>query len=265
MRNYQRSIFEARDAVDADKFNEEAEGWLSVANGSLSQENLPYESFDKLNFDTGINLDFQFDTNIQGTQKLGQGQILPTQSYFRVQSTAVSPWQRPAFKNTDPLNNPPSGTSTLLLFPNESFASSNGIWNSRTINLNNYINQGTFMRVPTLEGMLHIEGMIDIEFLYPTYVNFQGNQVEIIGANFTFHTYIIVDGKIVATSGELSAGRRAGIHMAASIPINSKENTEIYLAFYADFAKEQADTNFVYDPFTVNIFNCELFARNQYR
>ena len=265
MRTYQKSIFEARDAIDADKFNEEAEGWLNVVNGSLAQENNPYESFNKLNLDTGINFDFQYDTNIEGTLQQGQGQILPTQSYFRVQSEADGPWQRPAFLNNTPLTDPPNGTSTLLLEPNASFASTNGVWMARTINLNNYIDRGTFMRIPTLEGMLHVEGMIDIEFLYPSRVVTNGNLKQGIGANFRFNTYIFVDGKIVATSGKMSAGHREGYHMAASIPINSKENTEIYLAFYAEYSKEQADSSVIYDLFTINIFNCELWARNQYR
>lgn len=265
MRNYTRSIFEARDAVDSDKFSEEASGWLNVVNGSLSQENNPYESFDKLNFDTGINFDNQFDTNIEGTLQQGQGQILPTQSYFRVQSEAEGPWQRPAFKNNDGITDPPSGTSTLLLEPNASFLSTDGVWMARTINLNNYIDKGTFMRIPTLEGMLHVEGMIDIEFFYPTRVNTNGNVKALIGADFRFNTYIFVDGKIVATSGRMSAGQRKSYHMSASVPINSKENTEVYLAFYAEFSKEEADTNFRYDLFSINIFNCDLWCRNQYR
>ena len=265
MRNYQRSIFEARDAVDADKFSEEAQGWLGVVNGGLQQENNPYESFAKTNLDTGINYDFLYDTKIDGSLQQGQGQVLPTQSYFRVQSEATGPWQRPAFLNDTPLNSGPNGTSTLLLEPLASFASTNGIWMARVINLNNFINKGTFMRIPTIEGMLHVEGMIDIEFLYPSRTVSQGNTKEPVGADFRFHTYIFVDGKIVATSGRMTAGKREGIHMAASIPINSKENTEIYLAFYAEFGKEQADVNYRYDPFTINIFNCDLWARNQYR
>jgi hypothetical protein len=113
--------------------------------------------------------------------------------------------------------------------------------------------------------MLHVEGVIDIEFFYPTRVNAQASSRTIVGGDFRFNTYIFVDGKIVATSGRMSAGQRKSYHMSASIPINSKENTEVYLAFYADFSKEEADTDLIYDLFSINIFNCDLWARNQYR
>jgi hypothetical protein len=266
MRNFQRSIFDSRDFISAEKHTDEVRGWTSQVNGGLGQENLPYRSIETANLDVGVSWDGLFDTSRNGVLKQGVGQVQSTQSYFSVQSDAATTWNRPAWKIGDNLTK--TGTSVMLLQPVASYPSTDYSWQGVINPLIDKISKGPFMRIPTKEGMLHIEGMVDIEFLFQSRVNQQGQPpfpITIYGANWRFNIYLFVNNKMVATTGKLSAGHRQAFLLSASVPIDSRENTEIDLRFSAELSKTVASPTLIQDPFSIHIFNTQLWCRNHFR
>lgn len=268
-KNYTHSEFDARDFLIADQHGDEVRGWSGVLNGSLSRENLPYSAIQKEKISSGINMDNKFDTNPTGTLRQGLGQIMSTQSYFIVRSQITQAWERPAYDWNGigvPVKN---DVANQLLAPLAQYNYKDGSWQAGIIPLHRRIGRGTFMRIPTREGMLHVEGTINMEFMLQSIVisaeQGQPNIITFIDNRWTMTGYLFVDDKLVASTGEIAAGVKRAWNLSASVPVDSKANTEIDLRFSANYTPRNDPNLLVEFDWDVNIFNCQIWARNQFR
>jgi len=208
-----------------------------------------------------------FDSDKSGAHSDTRGLLAPSQAIFVTSGTieALDGWTRDTTV-------PAGGSTSLDTFgpPSVSYSTFGQV--SPFVDFNNVYARGTFMRVPVREGMLHCEwtGDIEVPLLLVIYLDNNVSAQISVGAQWTYNLGLYVDGVLVSHSGELAWGCRKLVHLDCSIPIGEKE-VEIEVKWQAKIDRNQyilTDPNFVITSLDVpvlNLFNAQLFCRNQYR
>lgn len=250
-KTYSVGVHENRNYAVSKAFNQDASGFLAEFNGKLDAQQLPYETLDDSNM--VANSRIAVDSRPDGSAQDGVGIIMATQSYFQVESNLNSfSWAR--YVGADVLG-PPLAT----------FSSQNQKWASGILSLSEDVAKGTFLRIPTKEGFLRGSAMIDVEYFFVSQEasGFTGNY----GAGWTWQFYVFVNDVMVATTGEQPAGRRRTVSLPFSTPIASQDSATIDVRWSATFdgaGTSPANITLIEDA-TLRIYNCKLWARQQYR
>lgn len=271
---YTKRERQARDYLNDDDFADEVSNWATGVR-QIKHEQLPAEGLPKEKFARGTSHD-TFDTNPEGTRQTGQGVIQQTQSWFICKSDIpIDNWS-PQLPR--PTWGPLFLTQSLLGPPQiETFTDDGdvqgGVNSFITLNSNA---DGVFQRIPTKEGMLHIQWTGDVDFShgYLRAIESNGpiNVTSGIGNNWTHEIYLYVNDKPVSSTGELLCGARKTHTLHASIPIGEGV-TEIDVRYKISFDIQEA-TNYldeesgieiITEPSVYRLFNAQLWTRNQFR
>ena len=250
-KTYSVGVHQNRDYATAKAFNQDASGFLAEFNGKLDAQQLPYETIDDSNM--VANSRIAVDSRPDGSAQDGVGVTMATQSYFQVESTLNTfTWAR--YPAADVLG-PPLAT----------FSSQNNSWASGILSLSANITRGSFLRIPTSEGFLRGAAQIDVEYFFVSQeaAGFTGN----FGAGWRWQFYVFVNDVMVSTTGEQPAGRRRTVNLPFAAPIASQDSVTIDVRWSATFdgaGTSPANIKLIEDA-NLRVYNCLLWARNQYR
>ena len=255
-KTYAKSTIEARDFTTSLAYNNEASGILAEFNGNLSQDQLPYEVLEKENFvaNSRISVDSQPD----GLASNGIGIIMPTQAIYKAASALTTfTWDRLA----------PSGSGPVAVLgpPLAAYTSTTSAWTSGINSLSDDIALGTFLRFTTKEGVIRGTATVDVEYFFVSSeaTGFTGN----FGAGWRWQIYVFINDEMVSTTGPQPAGRRRTVQLPFTIPVSSNDAVAIDVRWSATFDGAGLTPSQIVqvDQATIRFFNCQLFARNQYR
>lgn len=237
-----------------DGFNREASGVLAEFNGQLSQEMLPYETLTSAYFTTPSVVTGIY-TKPDGSQTNGVGWIGQTQSYFTTfRNEGDFTWERDQ-----------QITGGIFGPPEVGLSSDSGTWQTSFVPLSIYYDSGTFLRIPTQEGVLKGCAQLDLEYYgYDRVVD--GIGTGNWGTDGRYVMAVFVNDIMVAATGLQGAGKRLTYSLPFATPIGSSDNVDIDIRLYATFelGYTGAGASFPH-PAVINLYNAQLWVRNQYR
>jgi hypothetical protein len=255
-KTYTTQTFEAKDFTNAEDFDLESSNVISVFNGVLDAQQLPYETMEKENF--VANSRIAVDSRPDGSAQDGIGIIMSTQSIYKVFSTLNTfTWNRLA----------PSGAGPVAVLgpPLAAYLSNNSSWATGINSLSEGITKGTFLRFVSKEGMVRGNAQVDVEYFFvsTSATGFTGN----FGAGWRWQLYVFINDVMVSTTGPQPAGRRRTVNLPFSIPVASNESINVDIRWSATFdGAGNSPTEIVQvQEATIRFYNSQLWCRNQYR
>lgn len=258
MLSFRQYKFNDQDVLTAETYQREVQTWLSTWNGGLSWPNIPYNAITANKTETFTNT--QLDSVPDGSVKNTLGVFFPTQSYFKTTSS-----QQESVYSRQTVNDEFAFLSLEHLHEFKFFDAS---WQTGFISLVKYQPEGTYMRVPCKRGTLIVSCNIDIECLYAG--GTQGDDPPAVflgGRNWTYGIGIWVDGRCVASTGDLPWGRRRTHNLTSSLSVESGlKEIEIRAWFKIDrYRPTPGEEEIDWDNWSVYIYNSSMYGRNQYR
>lgn len=256
-KTYTVKKFEENSIAASEDWNDEASNVLSEFNGQIAAEQLPYNSIglNKFVAPTIVN---NVPTVPDESHKLGTGWVGSSQAYWFTKSNLTTFTSRiPEYAST-----------AVLGPPRHQFQISDGSWYGAIVPLSLDLDEGAYLKIPTKEGMIKGCAMVDVE-----YYGFTRKTVGSEGQNFTgnygtdgrVRLFVFVDGVMVATTGPQPAGRRKTYSLSFAIPVGSSDAAEIDIRVAFSFdTSDNTTTTFDDDP-EINVYNSQLWLRNEYR
>lgn len=255
-KTYTVQTFQPKDFTNAEDFDLESSNVISVFNGVLDAQQLPYETMERENFIANSRI--AIDSRPDGSAQNGIGIIQSTQAFYKVSSAlSTFTWNR--------LSPSGSGPVAVLGPPLASYTSNNSSWASGISSLSENIQLGSFLRFVSKEGMIRGCAQVDVEYFFVSQeaVGLTGN----FGASWRWQIYVFINDVMVSTTGPQPAGRRRTVSLPFSIPTAANESINIDIRWSGTFdGAGTSPANIVkVDEATIRFYNCQLWARNQYR
>ena len=255
-KTYTKRTFEARNYTNNEAYNDEANNVLAEFNGKLSADQLPYQTVERENF--VANSRIAVDSLPDGSAQDGVGLVMSTQAIYEVKSNLDTfTWDR--------LQPSGSGPVSVLGPPLAVWNSSSSDWSSGIISLSDKVPRGTFLRFTSKEGVMKGIATVDIEYYFvsSSATGFSGNY----GAGWRWQLYVFANDVMVATSGPQPAGRRRTVQLPFTIPVSSQDaiNLDVRWSGTFDGAGTSPNDIVTVQDAAIRFYNCQLWARNQYR